>query len=93
MWSGICGYTTGIPETHRVICVYDLENARPSFIDGSLLANDDMFFYRHVNPDFFFDDTGRIIIWYKQIKITDDVRKQNWDFLNQMFPDKSQFEI
>ena len=45
VWSGICGYTTGIPETHRVICVYDLENARPSFIDGFLLANDDMFFY------------------------------------------------
>ena len=24
--------------------------------------------------------------------ITDDIRKQNWDFLNRMFPDKSQFE-
>ena len=40
-----------------------------------------------------FDDTGRTIVWYKQFKITDDVRKQNWDFLNRIFPDKSQFEI
>ena len=28
--SGICGYTTGIPKSHRVIWIYDLENARPS---------------------------------------------------------------
>lgn len=51
------------------MCLMNIPNLSEHF----LLANDDMFFYRDVGPDFFFDQNGRAIVWYKQNKISDDI--------------------
>lgn len=36
----------------------------PGLSEYFLLANDDMFFGQPIGPDYFFDDTGRPIVWY-----------------------------
>lgn len=36
----------------------------PELSEHFLLANDDMFFFRPLNPDFFFDSHDRAIVWY-----------------------------
>lgn len=46
------------------MCIMNIPNLSEHF----LLSNDDMFFNRHIDPSFFYDNRGRAIVWYTQNK-------------------------